>query len=39
VPDFAHAPYPLRWIQKGRDDQRRRGKMSFGAGSDPIDTR
>jgi len=37
VPDSVHAPYPLRWIHKGRDGSRRRRRMSFGAGTDPID--
>jgi len=39
VPDFVHAPYPLRWIHKGRDDHRRRRHLSSGAGSDLIDAR
>jgi hypothetical protein len=36
VPDFVHAPYPLRLALTGRDDHRRRGMMSSGAGSDLI---
>jgi len=37
VTDSVHAPYPLRWIHKGRDKNLRRGRMSSGAGTDPID--
>jgi hypothetical protein len=39
VPDPGHAPYPLRTALKGRDDYRRRGIPSTGAGSDLIEVR
>ena len=34
---LVHAPYPLSYALTGRDDHRRRGNLSSGAGSDLID--
>ena len=39
IMDCEHAPYPLRWILKGRDDHRRRENPSCGAGSEWFSAR